>query len=457
MTSSIWSGRIRRLLPRFLHGSSGPVIIREAAWLVSGFVLKAIIQIGTLYYLTHNLGVQRVGTFYAVLSFFAIVVPFAQLGNYDLTVRQIAQGEYPPLVAGRAMRSTFASFVFLLPIVLSLKPLVSPQVGWIAFLPMAVSELFVMRVHTNVVAVATGFRLHYISAISDFAMGLLRFIVVYTAAQLLAGLNELLALYAFTSVPVALGAYIWLIRRIGRPMIRSVQILADLGDHITMVIAWFLEMVARDGDKLLLTEFSSPLQTGIYGTAVRLFSVTLVPIDILSQVFRPRLSRARAEGKRRGARIWAVMAVCLCGCGVVGGAGLFLAAYVLPLLAPNWIKSDFADVRSAIMYLAFVPPIYGLQRANAIDAIARGAIKAYAAGTAAGVVFGMGTLIILAPSYGWRSACFGSMIYFAVSSLTTWLFSRNFSTIFPIEHVQTKGRDPTPDPLLNEELEATKS
>ena len=288
MISSNCSSWVSKLLPRSLHGSSGSVIIREAAWLVSGFALKAIIQIGTLYYLTHNLGVERAGIFYAVLSFFAIVVPFAQLGNYDLTVRQIAQGEHPPLVAGRAMRSTIASFLFLLPIVLVIKPLVSAQVGWPAFLLMAVSELFVMRVHTNVVAVATGFRLHYVSAISDFAMGLSRFIVVYTAARLLAGLNELLVLYAFTTVPVTLGAYIWLIRRIGRPMIRSVQILADFGDHVTMVIAWFLEMVARDGDKLLLTEFSSPLQTGIYGTAVRLFGVTLVPIDILSQVFRPR-------------------------------------------------------------------------------------------------------------------------------------------------------------------------
>ena len=150
------------------------------------------------------------------------------------------------------------------------------------------------------------------------------------------------------------------------------------------------------------------------------------------------------------------MAVCLGACGVLGGAGLFLAAYFLPLIAPNWIKSDFADVRSARMYLAFVPPVYGLQRANAIDAIARGAIKAYAAGTAAGVVFGMGTLVILAPSYGWRSACLGSLIYFSVSALTTWLFSRNFAAVFAKEHGQSNNSDPTPNPLLNEELEVTK-
>ncbi len=457
MTSCNWSNWASRLLPPFLRGFSGAVLIREASWLVSGFVLKAVIQIGTLYYLTHNLGVERVGIFYALLSFFAIVIPFAQLGNYDLTVRQIARGEHPPLVAGRAMRSTVASFLFLLPIMLITKLFVAAQVGWTPFLMMTVSELFVMRVHTNVVAVATGFRLHYVSAISDFAMGLSRFLVVYIAAEFLVGLNGLLALYACTSVPVALGAYIWLLRRIGRPITGSSRITADFGDHITMVVAWFLEMMARDGDKLLLTEFSSPLQTGIYGTAARLFTVTLVPIDILTQVFRPRLSRAWAESNHGGTRLWAIMAGSLCGCGLLGGAGLFVAAYALPLVAPSLIKSDFADVRSALLYLAFVPPVYGLQRANTIDAIARGAIKAYAAGTAVGVAFGMGTLVILAPSYGWRSACLGSLTYFAVSALSMWLFSRNFMAIFPTETVQSNHSDRAPDRLLNEELEATKT
>jgi O-antigen/teichoic acid export membrane protein len=306
------------------------------------------------------------------------------------------------------------------------------------------------------VAVATGFRLHYVSAISDFAIGLSRLIVVYTAAMLVAGLNVVLVLYALTSVLVGLGAYIWLVRRIGRPIIRSGKILADFGDHITMVVASFLEMLARDGDKLLLTEFSSPMQTGIYGTAIRLYSVTLVPIDILSQVFRPRLGRAWAEGKRSGARLWAIMIVCFGGWGLIAGAGLFLVAHFLPLIAPSWIKSDFADVRSALMFLAFVPPVYGLQRANIIDAISRGAIKAYAAGTGVGVVCGLSALIVLAPSYGWRSACLGTLIYFAVSALAIWLFSRKSTAMFPIANDQTNDSVPMPNPLLNEELEAAK-
>jgi len=212
-----WPPSIERLLSHFFLHFFGIAIVREASWLVGGVALEALIQMGTLYYLTHNLGVERVGIFFALLSFFAIVVPFVQLGNYDLTVRQIARGEDPPLVAGRAMRSSIASFLFLLPVVLLLKPLVAAQVSWTGFLLMAVSELFVMRVLINVVAVATGFRLHYVSAISDFVMGLSRFSAVCLAEQLGAGLNEVLVLYAFTSAPAALGAYLW--RRVGRPIV----------------------------------------------------------------------------------------------------------------------------------------------------------------------------------------------------------------------------------------------
>jgi len=185
--------------------------------------------------------------------------------------------------------------------------------------------------------------------------------------------------------------------------------------------------------------------------------VTLVPIDILTQVFRPRLSRARADSKAGGAYMWAIMAACLGGCGVLAGIGLFAAAYFLPRFAPNLIKSDFAEVRSALIYLAFVPPLYGLQRANVIDAIARGAVRAYASATAVGAVFGMGTLIILAPSYGWRGACLGSLVYFAVSAVATWLFSRNFPAIFPIADGPWSNSEPSPEALLNEKLEATES
>jgi O-antigen/teichoic acid export membrane protein len=265
----------------------------------------------------------------------------------------------------------------------------------------------------------------------------------------------MLILYAFPSTPAALGADAWMVRRIGRPIVGSGSVFADFRDHIAMVFAWFSEMVARDGDKLLLAEFSSPLQTGIYGTATRLFAVTLVPIDILTQVFCPRLSRPHADSKSGGAYIWAIMAGCLGGCGVLAGMGLFAAAYFLPLVAPNLIKSDFAEVRSALMYLALVPPLYGLQRACVIDAIARGAVRAYAAASAVGAVAGMGTLVILAYSYGWRAACLGSLVYFVVSGLATWVFSRNFPAISPIGNELRNNSEPPSNLLLNEKLEAT--
>jgi O-antigen/teichoic acid export membrane protein len=426
-------------------------LIREAAWLIGGVVLKMLIQIGTLYYLTHNLGVKQIGVFFALISFFTCVVPFVQLGNYDLTVRQIARNENPAVVAGRAMRSTVASFLVVLPIVLLLKPWLVGGVSWPAFLLVAASEMFFMRVLTNVVAVATGFRLHYVSAISDFVMGLSRFLAVFSAAQLGAELDGVFILYAFATIPATLGAYMWLVARIGKPIIRSGPIVVDLRDHITMVLAWFAEMLARDGDKMVLAHIAGPLQTGIYGTAMRLFGITLVPIDILTQVFRPRLSQARAESAARGAYLRRMVTACLTGCGAIAGIGLFAAAYFLPLIAPDFIKSDFAEVRSALIYLAFVPPLYGLQRANAIDAVARGAVRAYAVSTAVGATCSISLLIALSPSYGWRAACLGSLVYFAVSGVATWVLSGRVALLVVDE--SQGSSEPLENALLKNESE----
>jgi O-antigen/teichoic acid export membrane protein len=437
-------------LRRFLRAT----IIRETAWLAAGFASKLLIQMGTLYYLTHNLGVDRVGVFFALISLFACLVPFVQLGNYDLTIRQIARRENPQVVAGRAMRSSAALFFLLLPILLLLRPVLAKQVSLAAYVMVAVSELLVMRVLSNIQAVATGFRLHYVCAVSDFLIGLSRFIAIYIAARFGAGLNAVLMLYAFTTAPATLVAYGWLVRRIGSPNYAHGAILSDIKDHLNMVVAWFGEMAAREGDKPLLNVFSDAHQTGIYGTATKLFTVMLVPIDVLTQVFRPRISEAYADGEARGLRLWRIMSVGLGGCGVLLGAALFLAAYFLPKVAPNLIKSEFAEARIALMYLAFVPPLYGLQRANIVSAIARGAVGAYAAAIAVGAGVAVATLIILAPAHGWRGACIASQVYLAVSCLTTWLFSRNVLTAISVSGKPVIDIEPLESAPLVGELEA---
>jgi O-antigen/teichoic acid export membrane protein len=399
-------------------------IVRESLWLAGGFASKLFIQMGTLYYLTHNLGVTGVGIFFALMGLFACLVPFVQLGNYDLTVRDIARREDPQLVMGRAMRSSGVGFLCLMPILFILHPLLAAQVRWIPYLMVAMSELGVMRVTGNVQAVATGFRLHYVTAVSDFVLGASRFAAVYIAARCHANVDTVLELYAFTTIPTTLVTYGWLVRRCGHPKWREGPLIAGLLDHLRMVAGWFAEMAAREGDKPLLNALSDARQTGIYGTATKLFGVMLVPIDVLTQVFRPRISQAYADGEARGRKVWLQMAFSLTGCGVLAGIMLFTAALLLPRVAPKLAHSEFGDARLALMYLAFVPPIYGLQRANIISAIARGAVGAYATATVVSAAVGVGTLVVFAPAHGWRAACFASQVYLSVSCLTSWLFVR---------------------------------
>ena len=291
-----------------------PTFVRETAWLAAGFASKFAIQLGTLYYLTHALGVSGVGIFFATISLLACLVPFVQLGNYDLTIREIARREDPQAVAGRAMRSSFASFLCFFPVLICLRLLLLKQVGWPAFLMVATGELLVMRVISNVQAVATGFRLHYVTAVSDFMLGLSRFVAIYIAARLGAGVNLVLMLYAFTALPTAGCAWMWMVQRIGWPQLRGGAIVEGVTDHARMVVAWFAEMAAREGDKPLLNALSNARETGIYGTATRLFSIVLVPIDLLTQVFRPRVGQAYADGDERGHRLARMMALGLFRC-----------------------------------------------------------------------------------------------------------------------------------------------
>jgi O-antigen/teichoic acid export membrane protein len=402
----------------------GLTIVRESLWLAGGFASKLFIQMGTLYYLTHDLGVSGVGTFFALTALISCLVPFVQLGNYDLTVRQIAQREDPQAVTGRCMRSSGAAFVCLLPFLFVLHPLLASHVGWTPYLMVACSELVIMRVTSSVQAVATGFRLHYVTAVSDCSLGTSRLIAMYIASRLGANVNTVLELWAFTTLPTAIITYVWLVRRIGSPHWRHGSIFADFLDHMRMLVAWFAEMAAREGDKPLLNAFAGARQTGVYGTATKFLSVILVPIDVLTQVFRPRISQAYADGAKAGRKLRVQMSFALVGCGVLAGAMLFTAAALLPHFAPTLARSEFGDARLALIYLSVVPPIYGLQRANIIVAIARGAIGAYASATVASAMIGLATLVVLAPTHGWRAACVASEVYIATSCLTSWLFVR---------------------------------
>ena len=413
----------RRLLDR-LPVRLNPTAVRETAWLAGGFGTKLVINLGTLFYLTHTLTVAGTGTFFALISLLACIVPFVQLGNYDLTVRDIARRADPQQVAGRALRSSAAAFCFVLPVVAALHHFVAPGVGWVPFLMVAAGELLVIRVISNVQAVATGFRQHYVTAVSDLLLGSSRLGAMYVAYRLGAGLDVVLVLYAFTALPAAVATYAWLLRRIGRPHLRGRPIFTGVADHLRMVVAWFAEMAVQQGDKPLLMTLAGPDQTGIYGTASKLFGVMLVPIDVLTQVFRPRISQAYGDGEAHGRRLARLMSLCLGGCGLLTGLGLFAAAFLAPRIAPKLTQSKYADVRVALMYLALVPPIYGLQRASVVSAIARGAVGAYAKAIAIGAVLGVGTLVLLAHRFGWLGACIATIVYMGVSCLTTWLFAR---------------------------------
>ena len=169
---------------------------------------------------------------------------------------------------------------------------------------------------------------------------------------------------------------------------------------------------------------AGPAAVGIFATASKLFGVVLVPIDLLTQVFRPRVSRAWADGDDAGRRLSRAMSISLCGTGVLAGAGLFAVALLLPRLLPKLADSEWGAARTALMYLAFVPPVYGLQRANVITAISRGVVGAYATAVMASAALGVGTLVVLAPAYGWRAACVATWVYLATSCAGTWLLAR---------------------------------
>ena len=78
------------------------------------------------------------------------------------------------------------------------------------------------------------------------------------------------------------------------------------------------------------------------------------------------------------------------------------------------------------MYLAIVPPIYGLQRASVICAISRGATGAYAGAMTLSAACSTAFIVIFTPHYGWRAACFASMGYLALSAVMSWAFT-NYS------------------------------
>ena len=417
-------GLVPMLLRRLRVAPKHATFVVESAWLAAGLASKFAIQMGTLYYLTSNLGVEGVGVFFTLIGLLTCLIPFVGLGNYDLTIRQIARREDPRLVAGRAMRSTLASFACVLPLVLLLRPLLAGQLGWTPYLMVVVSELLVMRVTSNVQAVATGFRLHYVCAIVDFVLGMSRFAAVFVAARLGAGVDGTLMLYAFTTLPTAAFGWAWMVRRCGAPRWDTGPVFAGLADHLRMVAAQFGEMGAREGDKPMLNLLAGPAAVGIFGTAGKLFGIVLVPIDLLTQVFRPRVSQAWTDGEARGRHLSRVMCLGLIGTGVVSGAVLFAAAALLPYVLPRLADSEWGAARSVLMYLSLVPPIYGLQRAHVITNISRGRVGAYAGSVVAAAALSTTTLVAFAPLYGWHAACAALGLYLAASSLGMWLLAR---------------------------------
>ncbi|MDB5296489.1 MAG: polysaccharide biosynthesis protein [Phycisphaerales bacterium] len=396
--------------------------LAEAAWLGGGFAIKLPIQLGTLYVLTRGLGAAGVGTFFALVGLFACVAAFVQLGTYDLVIRDVARGEPAREVVGRAFVLMTASFACLLPLLLAAKPLVAGGVGWPAYVAVTLTEAYGVRLTVVANALAIARRATHVCAAGDVLLTGGRLAAVWAATALAPGVDAVLVAYAAASAVVTAVMVGWVVRRAGRPVLRTAGALREVGEHARMVAAWSMEMLAREGDKPILAALSDPRQAGIYGTATRLFLIALVPIDLLSTVFRQRAGRASADPVG-GARVRRQMAVSFAACGAAAAGGLVALAWLLPRVAPERIRAEFADAQTALLYLAVAAPIYGLQRANVISAIARGATGAYAKATAAAAVIAVATLAAAAPAHGWRAACAALVAYLSVSCLLTWVLA----------------------------------
>lgn len=389
-------------------------------WSVSGEAVRLAGSFGAFLILTRVFVPAELGLLIAATGLFTVLVPFAGLGGGWLVMRRVTNEAWSPAEAlavanGMALVGSLGLGV----LALAARPLIMPQMPWLWFVGVGISEMVVLGlVETTLFAAQATERL-VAKAVGWAVYGLARAgaaaIVVATVDDPSVGL--------WISITIGIGLVVLVVAQ----MLTLGQLIGaqrprwrDVSAGLPYSLGFGAERLFAASDSVLLVRLGYETDAGLYGAARRLLTVSIAPVLAALQAVNAQLWRAGGQhpnGAAEARRLaWKLSAV-------GSGYGLATAAawFVVGDSVAGLLGSGYAEAADIVPWLGVVPLLLVLEVFAAMALTSSGHHTHRVVLTLLIGVVNVVLNLLWIPELGWRGAVYASLLSSALYVALLWL------------------------------------
>lgn len=417
--------RTRAVLTGTPSEQAAPGLARNTLWALAAEVSQLVFGLVVLFAVARALGDAQYGRMASVLAIALVLSSLSQLGAQQLLMLDHASGHSFQRTWGRTLTLVLGGGVAMLLISLPLRPLLTPNLGWLPFALLFASQSLAFSATDYCVIAAQAHRRLRSAFVIRFGSGFVR---AATAIVFLMRGDGLLTTWAWLAlgswVVVAVGAvgYVQSVFLQGAPLLgagaadarRGLPYSANAGS------AMFLD----SSDRTMLTAYGFDGAAGRYAAGARMATLAVMPLMALVRASDFDFYARGRDGVGNARRFAIRLAGLATGYGVIAGAGVLLLAEVPEIL----LGERFAGTADVIRWLAAMPLLRGLQVFAANALTASGHQNHRTAAIAGVALLNFGANLYLIPRYDWRGAAASTLAAEALLVALLWLMLQRLAS-----------------------------
>jgi O-antigen/teichoic acid export membrane protein len=365
------------------------------------------------------LGATGFGAYAGVMALVFVLAPFATWGSGMILIMRVSRNRTLfSLYWGNALLTVLVAGGGLLVVCVVLSRFVLPHVTLTLVVGLALGELIFGRVLDVAGQAFQAFEQLKGTAAVATALNVSR--AVAAALWVILPLPHSPSVWAVvylvaTAVP-AVGAYMVISRRLGRPAPAPRAALGDLRLGGYFAVSLQASNIYNDIDKVMLARLGSLYATGIYTAAYRVITMAFMPMSALIYSLYARFFQEGLTGIRGSTRL----AIRMIPLSSVYGLAAFVGLIVFAPLFPRILGAQYNGSVDAIRLLALLPLLKGLHyfAADALTGAGRQGVRTAVQAVVAAINIGANWLLI--PLYSWRGAAWASLLSDGLLAVLLW-------------------------------------
>jgi O-antigen/teichoic acid export membrane protein len=392
---------------------------RNAGWLFAGQGLGLLLQAAYFVIIARLLGPMQYGIYAGAFAFASLVAQYSALGTGTVFLRYVSSDHSVfSIYWGNILVVTSVVGGALVVILVLLGPRILNPASAALVLLAAIGNCICAQLTIESGRVFQAFEQMRSTALLNLLTNLVR---TAAAVAMLLTLHQATAwqwalVSTLVSALAAGSTVITITLRFGRPAFVSKVFVEHGAEGFGFAVAMSTSSLYNDLDKTMLSHYGMNHDNGIYTMAYRIVDIATIPIFSIRDAAMPRLFKLGRDGVAASAELSNRLMPRALALGVLGSAGMFIAA---PLV-PQVVGAGFTEGVAALRWLCLIPVFRSIHQMTGCALTGAGLQRYRTASQLTAATLNFSLNLWLIPRWGWHGAAWSSLCTDAALAAMNW-------------------------------------